>query len=96
MIFLFTAIDIKYQLVWNLCISFLIKQIDILKLPLIFTDKSKDVIYKYEEIWSKTEYPIQLKDNSSHDFDEKDMKTRVHSDDYFDYCILHYTSVRLW
>ena len=41
----------------------------------------KDTLKKYEELWSKIRYIIRSITNKSHDYDEKYMKVKFHSDD---------------
>ena len=45
-------------------------------LTLIPTNESKEIIKKYEELWSKIRYLIISITKNSDDYDEKDMKVK--------------------
>ena len=49
-------------------------------LALVPTNKSKEIIKKYEEQWSKIRYLIRLIINNSYDYDEKCMEIKFNSD----------------
>ena len=48
---------------------------------LVATDKSKDAIKRYEELWNKIRYLIWLKANDSDSHHNKYMKIKFNSDD---------------
>ena len=50
-------------------------------LMLISTDKNKDTLKKYTELWDKIKDLIRSVTNISDDYDEKYKKIRFHSDD---------------
>ena len=49
-------------------------------LTLIPTNESKEIIKKYEELWSKIRYFIISITKNSDDYDEKDMKVKFNFD----------------
>ena len=49
-------------------------------LPLVPTDKSKEIIRKYEELWTKIRNVIRSKTDNSDDYEEKYTKIRFNSD----------------
>ena len=53
-----------------------------LDMTLIPTDKSKDNLKTYEEIWSKSKYLVRSTNNNSDEYDEKYMKIKFNSDDH--------------
>ena len=48
---------------------------------LVSTDGSKNILTKYEELWSKIRDLIRSKTNDSDDYDEKYMKIKFNVDD---------------
>ena len=50
-------------------------------LMLVSTDKNKELLTKYTELWDKTKYLIKSITNTSGDYDEKYMKIKFKSDD---------------
>ena len=50
-------------------------------LTLIPNDENKDILKRYEKIWNKIEYLINLKNNNSDNYDDKYMKISFNSDD---------------
>ena len=51
-------------------------------LTLVPTDKSKYILEKYEELWTKIRHLIRSKANNSDDYDEKYMKIKFDSNDH--------------
>ena len=52
-------------------------------MTLVPTIESKQIINKYEEMWSKIRYLIRSITKHSDDYDEKYMKIKFNSDDEF-------------
>ena len=50
-------------------------------LTLVSTDKNKNTLKKYTELWSKIKDLIRSIANTSCDYDKKYMKIKFHSDD---------------
>ena len=44
-------------------------------------DESKDILRHYEELWKKVKDIIRSLTNNSHNYDEKDRKIKLSSDD---------------
>lgn len=44
-------------------------------------DESKDILRHYEELWKKVKDTIRSLTNNSHNYDEKDRKIKLSSDD---------------
>ena len=49
-------------------------------LTLVPTDKSKDTLKKYEELWTKIRYLIRSTSNDSDNYDKDYMKTKFNSE----------------
>ena len=51
------------------------------KIKLVPTNENKEIIKKYEELWSKIRYLIRSITKNSDDYDKKYMKIKFNSDD---------------
>ena len=49
-------------------------------MTLVPTDKSKDTLKKYEELWTKIRYLIRSTSNDSDNYDKDYMKTKFNSE----------------
>ena len=49
-------------------------------MTLVPTDKSKDALKKYEELWTKIRYLIRSTSNDSDNYDKDYMKTKFNSE----------------